>query len=47
MNTGLVVNVGGEDLGLLDGDSRVSFDEGGREATGSLNTKGGGSEGES
>ena len=39
--TGLVVDIGGEDLGLLDGDSRVSLDEGSRDAAGGLNTEGG------
>ena len=39
-HTKLVVDVGGEDLGLLDGDSHVSFDEGSRDTIGGLNTEG-------
>ena len=39
-NTGLVVSVGGEGLGLLGGDGRVSVNEVGHDTAGGLNTHG-------
>merc|ERR550534_1371800 len=38
-DTGLVVGVGGEGLGLLGGDGGVSFDQGGHDATSGLDTE--------